>query len=112
VVERHRSRPATALSGGEQQMVTIGRMMMSDPRMMPLDEPSLGLAPLAIGDVAQTLVALRERGSSLLLLEQRLDLAREVCDRIYVLSGGRIVREDAADAIDSQERSVTDAYLG
>jgi branched-chain amino acid transport system ATP-binding protein len=112
VVERYRARPAGALSGGEQQMVAIGRMMMSDPGLMLLDEPSLGLAPLAIADVARALVELRERGGSLLLVEQRLDLARQVCDRVYVLSEGRIVREDSADAIDSAERDVIDAYLG
>jgi branched-chain amino acid transport system ATP-binding protein len=112
VVERYRSRPATAMSGGEQQMVAIGRMMMSDPDLMLLDEPSLGLAPLAISDMADALIALRERGQSILLVEQRVDLALQVCDRIYVLSGGRVVKESDAAAIDAQGRELIDAYLG
>jgi branched-chain amino acid transport system ATP-binding protein len=112
VVREYRARPATALSGGEAQMVAIGRMMMSDPRLMLLDEPSLGLAPIAVGNVAEALVKLRGQGRSLLLVEQRLDLAQQVCDRIYVLSGGRIVDEDSADAINAEGRAVIDAYLG
>jgi len=112
VVERYRARPATALSGGEQQMVAIGRMMMSDPDLMLLDEPSLGLAPLAIEDMAQALITLRERGRSILLVEQRVDLALQVCDRIYVLSGGRIVESGSADRVGSEDRALIDAYLG
>jgi branched-chain amino acid transport system ATP-binding protein len=112
VVERYRARSATALSGGEQQMVAIGRMMMSDPRIMLLDEPSLGLAPLAIEDMARGLIALREQGRSLLLVEQRVDLALQVCDRVYVLSGGQIVTEDRAANFDADGRSLIEAYLG
>lgn len=112
VVERYRSRPATALSGGEQQMVAIGRMMMSDPTLMLLDEPSLGLAPIAIQNMAASLRALRQSGRSILLVEQRVDLALEVCDRIYVLSGGRIVEHGAAADVDGQGRALIDAYLG
>ncbi|MFI5953935.1 ABC transporter ATP-binding protein [Cryptosporangium sp. NPDC051539] len=112
VVERYRSRPASALSGGEQQMVAIGRMMMSDPAVMLLDEPSLGLAPLAIDAMAAGLAALREAGRSILLVEQRVDLALQVCDRIYVLSGGRIVEEDVAASVGGEGRALIDAYLG
>jgi branched-chain amino acid transport system ATP-binding protein len=112
VVERYRKRPATSLSGGEQQMVAIGRMMMNDPEVMLLDEPSLGLAPLAIADMARALVTLRERGRSLLLVEQRVDLALEVCERIYVLSGGHIVDEKTTAGIGENGRALIDAYLG
>ncbi len=112
VVERYRAREATALSGGEQQMVAIGRMMMSDPSLMLLDEPSLGLAPLAIADLAKALQRLRERDCSILLVEQRVDIALEVCDRIYVLSGGRIVDEGRASDIGTEGRALIDAYLG
>jgi len=112
VIEHYRARPATALSGGEQQMVAIGRMMMSDPDLMLLDEPSLGLAPLAIENMAQALITLRERGRSILVVEQRVDLALQVCDRIYVLSGGRIVEEDVAKRVNSEGRALIDAYLG
>jgi branched-chain amino acid transport system ATP-binding protein len=112
VVERYRAREATALSGGEQQMVAIGRMMMADPALMLLDEPSLGLAPLAIADLSAALRRLREQERSLLLVEQRVDIALEVCDRIYVLSGGRIVDEGRAADIGTEGRALIDAYLG
>jgi branched-chain amino acid transport system ATP-binding protein len=112
VVERYRQRKASALSGGEQQMVAIGRMMMNDPKVMLLDEPSLGLAPLAIRDLAKALLALRQRGRSLLLVEQRVDLVLEVCDRIYVLTEGRIVDHKRTTEVMGDERALIDAYLG
>jgi branched-chain amino acid transport system ATP-binding protein len=112
VLERYRERPSTALSGGEQQMVAIGRMLMSDPDVLLLDEPSLGLAPLAIEDVIRALLALREQGRSLLVVEQRIDLVLRVCDRLHVMVGGRIVLEERVDAVDQNERAVIDAYLG
>jgi branched-chain amino acid transport system ATP-binding protein len=112
VVERYRARPSSALSGGEQQMVAIGRMMMNDPELMLLDEPSLGLAPLAIADMAQALVKLREQGRSILLVEQRVDIALTVCDRIYVLSDGRIIDEKSTADIGEDGRALIDAYLG
>lgn len=112
VVERYRRRPASALSGGEQQMVAIGRMMMNDPSIMLLDEPSLGLAPLAIADMARALGTLRERGRSFLLVEQRVDLALEVCDRVYVLVDGRIADEATSAEIGGDARALIDAYLG
>jgi branched-chain amino acid transport system ATP-binding protein len=112
VVERYRRRPASALSGGEQQMVAVGRTMMNDPQVMLLDEPSLGLAPLAVQDMAKALIRLRERGRSILLVEQRVDLAIQVCSRLYVLSEGRIIDERNTASIDSGGRSLIDAYLG
>lgn len=112
VLKTYRSRPSTSLSGGEQQMVAIGRSLMSDPDLLLLDEPSLGLAPLAIEDVIRALLALRERGRSLLIVEQRIDLVLRVCDRLNVMVGGRIVLEEQASAVDRDERNVIDAYLG
>jgi branched-chain amino acid transport system ATP-binding protein len=112
VLRDYRSRPSSALSGGEQQMVAIGRMLMSDPNLLLLDEPSLGLAPMAIDGVAEALLELRRQGRSLLLVEQRVDLALRVCDRIYVLAGGEIALEDDAAAVDAEERSLINAYLG
>ena len=112
VLERYRRRPATALSGGEQQMVAIGRMLMSDPEVLLLDEPSLGLAPLAIEDVIRSLLALRAQGRTLLIVEQRIDLVLRVCDRLNVMVGGQIVLEEEASAVDRDERGVIDAYLG
>jgi branched-chain amino acid transport system ATP-binding protein len=107
-----RARPASALSGGQQQMVAIGRMLMSDPQLLLLDEPSLGLAPLAIDGVALALIELRRAGRALLLVEQRVDLALRVCDRVYVLAGGEIALERRASEIHAEERSLINAYLG
>jgi branched-chain amino acid transport system ATP-binding protein len=107
-----RGRQSSALSGGQQQIVAIARMLMSDPNVLLLDEPSLGLAPLAIDDVAGALLELRERGRSLLLVEQRVDLALRVCDRVYVLAGGEVALEESAGEIRAEERSLINAYLG
>jgi branched-chain amino acid transport system ATP-binding protein len=112
VVERYRSRPSTSLSGGEQQMVAIGRMMMNDPEVMLLDEPSLGLAPLAIADMTSALLTLRQQGRSILLVEQRIDIALAVCDRIYVLSDGKIIDERVTKSLGSDGRELIDHYLG
>ena len=107
-----RRRPAGALSGGQQQMVAIGRMLMSDPKVLLLDEPSLGLAPIAIGEVAEALEALREQGRSILVVEQRVDLALRMCDRVYVLAGGEVALEERAAALGEDGRALIDAYLG
>jgi len=107
-----RRRPAGALSGGQQQMVAIGRMLMSDPTVLLLDEPSLGLAPIAIGEVAEALERLREQGRSILVVEQRVDLALRMCDRVYVLAGGEVALEERAQALGEDGRALIDAYLG
>ncbi|HEX7082872.1 MAG TPA: ABC transporter ATP-binding protein [Gaiellaceae bacterium] len=112
VLGEHRRRSAAALSGGQQQMVAIGRMLMSDPDVLLLDEPSLGLAPIAIDGVADALTELRARGRSFLLVEQRVDLALRACDRVYVLAGGEIAVEERADAVDVEGRALINAYLG
>ncbi len=112
VLHRYRARLATSLSGGEQQMVAIGRMLMSDPSILLLDEPSEGLAPLAVDAVAEALVKLRRQGRSLLMVEQRVDLALRVCDRVYVLAGGQIVANQPAAEIDVSGRGLIEAYLG
>ena len=108
----NRARSAAALSGGQQQMVAIGRMLMSDPKVLLLDEPSLGLAPLAIDGVAAALLELRRRGRSFLLVEQRVELALRVCDRVYVLAGGEIALEERAESVDVESRALINAYLG
>ncbi len=111
-LQSYRRRSASALSGGEQQMVAIGRMMMNDPSLMLLDEPSLGLAPLAIRDMARALLRLKERGRAILLVEQRVDLALQVCDRVYVLADGVLVDEKLTSEVDHDGRVLIDAYLG
>jgi branched-chain amino acid transport system ATP-binding protein len=112
VLRDYRARGAAELSGGEQQMVAIGRMMMSDPDLLLLDEPSEGLAPIAIDAVAEALSELRRRGRSLLLVEQRVDLASRVCDRVYVLSGGEIVLEESVETMEAEGHAMVSAYLG
>ena len=107
-----RTRSSSALSGGQQQIVAIARMLMSDPKVLLLDEPSLGLAPMAIDGVADALAELRQRGRSLLLVEQRVDLALRVCDRVYVLAGGEVALEEPAADIRAEQRSLINAYLG
>jgi branched-chain amino acid transport system ATP-binding protein len=107
-----RSRPSGRLSGGQQQMVAIGRMLMSDPAVLLLDEPSLGLAPLAVDGVADALMELRSRGRSLLLVEQRVDMALRVCDRVYVLAGGEVALQERAEVLGAEGRSLINAYLG
>jgi branched-chain amino acid transport system ATP-binding protein len=93
-------------------MLALARAFMARPRLILVDEPSLGLAPLAIEDVIRALVELRGQGRSLLIVEQRIDLVLRVCDRLSVMVGGAIVHSDRADAVDQDERAVIDAYLG
>jgi branched-chain amino acid transport system ATP-binding protein len=112
VLQEFSTRQASDLSGGQQQMVAIGRMLMGDPRLLVLDEPSLGLAPLAVEIVAKALRQLREQGRSILLVEQRVELALETCDRFYVLVGGEVVLEDKPSSVDSDRRVLIEAFLG
>ena len=95
LAERRDQRAGT-LSGGEQQMLAIGRALMSAPTLILLDEPFLGLAPKIVDEILLTLQALRRAGLTVLLVEQKTDLALGFCDRVYVMQKGRIVREGAA----------------
>jgi branched-chain amino acid transport system ATP-binding protein len=98
LAERRTQRAGT-LSGGEQQMLAIGRALMSGPRLILLDEPFLGLAPKIVDEILATLVALRHQGLTVLLVEQKTDLALGFCERAYVMQKGRIVREGACAAL-------------
>jgi branched-chain amino acid transport system ATP-binding protein len=89
---RERARqPAGSLSGGEQQMLAIGRALMAQPRLLLLDEPSLGLAPLVVDEVFDAIGAINRRGVSILLVEQDVERALDLADRAYLLSEGRVV---------------------
>jgi branched-chain amino acid transport system ATP-binding protein len=102
---------AVTLSGGEQQMLAIARALMSNPRLLLLDEPSLGLAPLIVRDIFATIRTLRERGVTVLLVEQMANLALGVADRAYVLETGRITLSGTGRELLRHPR-VRAAYLG
>jgi len=106
-----RSRTAGYLSGGEQQMLVIGRAIMAEPRLMLIDEPSLGLAPRMIEEVFAVLHRLRAQGLALLIVEQNTRVALEIADYGYVMEGGRIVLEGDAAELRSNE-DVREFYLG
>ncbi|WP_206664315.1 ABC transporter ATP-binding protein [Variovorax guangxiensis] len=106
-----RTQLAGSLSGGEQQMLAIGRAMASKPALLLLDEPSMGLAPIFVNQIFELLVELNEQGTTILVVEQNANLALEIADRAYVLDGGRTVLSGSADEIMNNE-AVTAAYLG
>lgn len=100
------------LSGGEQQMLAIGRAMMAQPRILLLDEPSMGLAPLLVREIFDVITTLnRNAGTTILLVEQNAHMALAVADRGYVLQSGYITHADTASAL-RQDPSIIEAYLG
>ena len=110
LAERRRT-PAVSLSGGQQQMLAIGRAVMSNPKLLLLDEPSLGLAPLLVDQVLGAVVDLKREGMTVLLVEQNASAALAIADRAYVLEVGRVVHEGAGRAL-LQDPKVRAAYLG
>jgi branched-chain amino acid transport system ATP-binding protein len=112
VLRTYRQRRSAFLSGGEQQMVAIGRMLMSDPEIMLLDEPSIALSPVAVDILTKALLRLRERRASMLLVEQRIDVAVKVCDRLYVMTHGEIVDEMSPERVKQQGFGIIGKYLG
>ncbi len=102
---------AGTLSGGEQQMLAIGRALMSRPRLLLLDEPSLGLAPLVVHTIFEAIDEIRGKGTTILLVEQNAHAALDHSDRAYVLETGRIVMEGDSKQLAADPR-VKEAYLG
>lgn len=102
---------AGTLSGGEQQMLAIGRAMMASPRLLLLDEPSMGLAPLLVETIFDTIREINDQGTTILLVEQNASIALSLAQRGYVLETGRIVLQDSAEALQANEM-VRKAYLG
>jgi len=110
-LKERRKQPASTLSGGEQQMVAIGRGLMSRPRILMLDEPSLGLAPLLVDEVLDTVRRLKEEGITILLVEQNVREALDLADRAYVLQTGRIVGEGTGRQL-LESDMFREAFLG
>ena len=110
-LRERRRQVASTLSGGERQMLAIGRALMARPRLLMLDEPSLGLAPLIVREVLKVVVSLRTHGISVLLVEQNARAALQVADRGYVLELGALALEGAAQDL-LHDRRIVDTYLG
>ncbi len=110
-LKERRNQIAGTLSGGEQQMLAIGRALMSRPKVLLLDEPSLGLAPILVDTIFQVIVDINKRGTTILLIEQNASKALQVATRAYVLETGRIVKEGPAKTL-LESPDVQRAYLG
>jgi len=110
-LEERKIQRAGTMSGGEQQMLAIGRALMSQPRLLLLDEPSLGLAPIIIQQIFDTIEQLRSEGMTIFLVEQNANQALKLADRGYVLENGHVVLEDTGDALLANE-AVRSANLG
>lgn len=110
-LRERRSQAAGSMSGGEQQMVAIGRALMLEPKLLLLDEPSHGLAPIVVDELHEALLRVNATGVSVLLVEQNASLALSIATRGYVLESGRLVLEGSAEALRSND-AVRRAYLG
>jgi branched-chain amino acid transport system ATP-binding protein len=110
-LEERRHQVAGTLSGGEQQMLAIGRALMARPKVLLLDEPSMGLAPVLVDSIFATIQNLHEEGTTILLVEQNARMALQIADRGYVIETGRIVLSDRAESLRENEM-VQNVYLG
>ncbi|MFB6250755.1 MAG: ABC transporter ATP-binding protein [Halobellus sp.] len=110
-LDEKRSAAGNTLSGGEQQMLAIGRALVGNAQTLLLDEPTEGLAPYIIESVVETIESLREAGLTIVLVEQNVHLALDICDYIYVMEDGHIVHEDASGNLETKP-AVLDRYLG
>jgi branched-chain amino acid transport system ATP-binding protein len=106
-----RTQKAGLLSGGEQQMLAVGRALMMQPRLLMLDEPSMGLAPLLVNEVFDIIASIKAQGIAILLVEQNARKALQIADYVYVLDRGRIVNEGSAEELRADPRILA-AYLG
>ncbi len=106
-----RKQTAGYLSGGEQQMLAIGRAMMTDPKLLVLDEPSLGLAPLLVQQIRDIIVDINQRGTSVLLIEQNATMALSIADTGYIMETGKIVMDGPAEKL-LKDEDVKEFYLG
>ena len=111
VLQEKRKQPAGQLSGGQQQMLAIGRALMSKPRLLMFDEPSLGLAPILIDQISDALGEIKQTGVMILLSEQNVNLGLKLADRVYVLETGHVALEGKTEDVKSDNR-IKKAYLG
>jgi len=111
ILKERSSYRGTLLSGGEQQMLAIGRALMSNPQLILMDEPSEGLAPLIVKEVGKIIPQLKQKGFSILLVEQNLPMALKVADYLYILSNGEVVYESTPDHLRSNDE-VKAKYIG
>jgi branched-chain amino acid transport system ATP-binding protein len=110
-LKERKKQNAGTLSGGEQQMLAIGRALMSDPKLLLLDEPSLGLSPILTKSIFETIVKINKEGTTILLVEQNAHMALQIAHRGYVMETGKIVLEDSAPNLLNNQQ-VKSAYLG
>ncbi|MGY4480282.1 ABC transporter ATP-binding protein [Bradyrhizobium sp. USDA 3364] len=111
ILAERRRQKAVTLSGGEQQMLAVGRALMSEPRLLMLDEPSIGLAPLIVQEILRVIGQLKSEGLTIILVEQNARLALSVADRGYVIEVGRIVLQGSSAELSADPR-LSQAYLG
>lgn len=111
ILEDRQKQDAGLLSGGEQQMLAIGRAMMIEPKLLLLDEPSMGLAPIIVREIMRIIKRLNEEGTTILLVEQNAKIALKLADYGYVLETGKIVMEGDGATL-REDRSIVQAYLG
>ncbi len=112
ILSERKTQTAGTLSGGEQQMLALTRALMNRPKMLLLDEPSLGIAPLIVRQIFATLSELKKTGTTILLVEQNVNIALNLADRAYVLRTGEIVLEGSASELRANRERVAQAYLG
>ena len=110
-LKERRKQLGGTLSGGEQQMLAMGRGLMADPRLLLLDEPSMGLAPLLVEQIFTTIARIKNEGVSILLVEQNAQMALAISDHAYVLETGKVVLEGSSDSL-MENKMVKQAYLG
>ena len=111
VLKERKTQPASTLSGGEQQMLAISRALMGSPRILLLDEPSLGLAPIVVDTLMETILQIRDAGMTVLLVEQNATQALEISDRGYILEAGRFIKSGSGPEL-AGDPEIIRAYLG
>jgi len=111
LLEERKKQMGWSLSGGQQQMLVIGRAIVAKPRILMLDEPSLGLAPMVVNTIFKTILEVRNNGAGILLIEQNANIALSVADQAYVMARGEVILHGPAEQLASDKR-VVDVYLG